>query len=82
MRVKLVDWDGSASGDSVARRGMRADEIDALVKHGRLSRLRPLHALYQLVANLCVFCRWRGEIHMTGHRLGPKTRSIFFAPKR
>jgi hypothetical protein len=81
MRVKLSDWDGSVRGDSVARRGMRVDEIDALVKHGRLARLRPLYTLYHMVVNFCVFCRWRGEIHMTGHRLGPKTRTLFFQSK-
>lgn len=80
MRVKLSDWNSAQWGGSIARRGMRPHEIESLVKHGQFDLLRKLRALYDLCADFFLFCRWHGEIHMTGRRLGPTYRRIFQRP--
>ena len=82
MRLKLTEWTGSTADQALAARGMERAEIEALGQHGKYERFRPLRALFELMVNFMTFCRWRGEIHMNGRRIGPVHYRIFCNPQK
>jgi hypothetical protein len=81
MRLKLTEWAGSSADRSLSARGMDRSEIEALIQHGKYERLRPIKAVMEMVSNFIVFCRWRGEVYMSGHRVGPVHKQIFHRPR-
>jgi len=82
MRLKLTEWTGSTADQTLSACGMERAEIEALVQHGKYERFRPLRALFELMVNFMTFCRWRGEIHMNGGRIGPIHYRIFRNPQK
>jgi len=81
MRLKLTEWAGSSADRSLSARGMDRSEIEALIQHGKYERVRPIKAVMEMVSNFIVFCRWRGEVYMSGHRVGPVHKQIFHRPR-
>lgn len=78
MRLKLTEWNQSGQHDGpICTKGMDSSEIESLIRHGRFDWARPVSAVFELVRNFLLFCRWRGEVHMTGHRIGPVHRRVF-----
>jgi len=78
MRIKLNEWNqsGEAFGP-ISTRGMDHAEIESLLRHGRFDWARPVFALFEQLRNFVLFCRWSGEVHMHGHRIGPVHQQIF-----
>ncbi len=78
MRIKLNEWNqsGEAQGP-VSTRGMEQAEIESLMRHGRFDWARPVTAVFELLRNFVLFCRWSGEVHMHGYRVGPVHQQIF-----
>ncbi len=82
MRLKLTEWNQSGRHDgSVCTQGMDTREVESLIRHGRFDWARPVSAVLELVRNFALFCRWRGEVYMTGHRIGPVHHRIFQRPR-
>jgi len=81
MRLKLIEWTGSSADRSLSARGMDRSEIEVLIQHGKYERVRPIKALMEMVSNFILFCRWRGEVCMSGHRVGPVQKRIFHRPR-
>lgn len=82
MRVRLQDWFQHTEAEhSRALTGLEKSDLDVLLQHGRYQRVRPVKSLIRLIADFLTFCRWRAEIHLTGHRLGPVYRPVFQRPR-
>ncbi|NBS12482.1 MAG: hypothetical protein EBS77_07435 [Gammaproteobacteria bacterium] len=82
MRVRLQDWSQQDTPERFrVLSSLEKSDLDALLQHGRNERIRPFEALVRLVADFLTFCRWRAEIHLTGHRLGPVYRPVFQRPR-
>ena len=82
IRLKLTEWTRSTADQALSARGMECAEIEALVQYGKYERFRPLRALFELMVDFMTFCRWRGEIHMNGRRIGPVHHRIFRNPQK
>lgn len=82
MRLKLNEWNQSGQTEgSVCTKGMESAELESLIRHGRFVWARPVRAVFEMVYNFVMFCRWRGEVHMQGYRVGPVHRRVFQRPR-
>lgn len=82
MRLRLVDWARQeGSPNPLVAASLDRSDLDALLMHSRYDRWRPFAAALRLLGDFVTFCRWRAEIHLTGHRVGPTGRLVFQRPR-